>query len=73
MPFEPLMIFCWAICASAVFAQSAILPLSEKAESVLRSASGKSFVRERIVMASCREIVAPGLARSWPFVFEPVR
>ena len=49
------------------------LPLSEKAESTLRSASAKSFVRERIVMASCREMVEPGLASSLPFVFEPVR
>ena len=67
------MIFCWVICARAVRAQSAILPLSEKAESTLRSASVKSFVRERIVMASCREMVEPGLASSLPFVFEPVR
>ena len=67
------MIFCCVICASAVFAQSAIWVLSENEDRTLTSASAKSFVLERIVMASCREIVEPGFASSLPFVFEPVR
>ena len=62
LPFEPPMILRSTIAAREAFAQSATLEASEKPERLLLPPSVRFWERARMTIASCRVMVAVGLA-----------